>query len=92
MILNVIYRTLASWHDVGISFFGQRLSLDLVNELQLQPLVDSLQALTGLGLFGILLLGLGLAAAIGLIVAFSFILLGLFYNLTGRLELQMTEE
>ncbi len=91
-ILTAIYHVVAGWHDVGITFFGQRLSLDLVQELQLQPLVDLLQKLSGLGLFGILLFWLGLASAIGLIVALSFVLLGLFYNLTGRLELQLAEK
>ncbi len=91
-ILTAIFHTVESWHDVGLSFLGQRLSFDLVQALQLQSLVDLLQKLSALGVLGILLLWLGIAAAIGLIVALSFILLGLFYNFTGRLELQLAEK
>lgn len=81
-----------SWRDVGISFLGQRLSLDLVQLLQLQAFLELLRALTGLGVLGILLLALVLAAALGLIVALTLMLLGLFYNLTGRLQLELVEQ
>ncbi len=80
------------WRDVGISFLGQRLSLNLVQLLQLQSFADTLRTLAGLGVFGILVLWLALAAALGLIVALVLILLGLFYNLTGRLELELAEK
>ncbi len=85
-------RVVEGWRDVGIEFFGQRLSLDLVRLLQLQSFADTLRSLAGLGVFGILALWLALAAALGLIVALTLLLLGLFYNLTGRLELELAEK
>ncbi len=91
-VVAAVRRIVESWRDVGISFFGQRLSLNLIDLLQLQSFADTLRTFSGLGVFGILLLWFALAAALGLIVAVVLILLGLFYNFTGRLELELAEK
>ncbi len=91
-VVAAVRRVVEGWRDVGIDFLGQRLSLNLVQLLQLQSLADTLRSLAGWGVFGILILWLALAAALGLVVALAVILLGLFYNLTGRLELELAEK
>ncbi len=91
-VVTAVYRIVEGWRDVGFNLLGQRLSLNLVQALNLQSFAEMLRNVTGLGVFGILLLWFALAAALGLIVALAFILLGLFYNLTGRLELELAEK
>ncbi len=91
-ITAATHRVIESWRDVGFSLLGQWLSLDLIQLLHLQTFANALNSLTALGVFGILLLWLVLAAALGLVVALAFILLGLFYNFTGRLELELAEK
>jgi hypothetical protein len=91
-VVAAVRRALEGWRDVGLTFLGQRLSLDLIQLLHLQTFADALNSLAALGVFGILLLWLMFAAALGLVVALSFMLLGLFYNLTGKLELELAEK
>lgn len=89
---SVVYQTVESWRDVGLTIIGQRFSIDLVQLLQLGSFDDALRALQALGVFGILLLALAIAMVLGAIVAFSLTLLGVFYNLTGRLKIELAEE
>ncbi len=91
MVVAAVRRVVEGWRDVGVSFLGQRLSLNMLDLLHLQSFAEVLRNLAGLGVFGILLLALALAALLGLIVALALVLLGLFYNLTGRLELDLQE-
>lgn len=87
-----LHRVVEGWRDVGISLLGQRLSLDLVELLHLQKFLDLLRAADALGVFGILLAGLTLSLVLGFVVAFALALLGVFYNATGRLELEVQEK
>jgi hypothetical protein len=91
--LIVSLRTLITgWSDVGFEILGQRLSFDLVEVLNLQDLLVSLNAIAGLGIFGILLLALGIAALLGAFGALVLTVLGLFYNATGRVKIEVEEE
>lgn len=87
-----VHRTLEGWRDVGVTLLGQRLSLDLINLLHLDRFLDLLRAADALGVFGILLAGLLLSFASGLIAALALALLGVFYNATGRLELELRDK
>jgi hypothetical protein len=60
--------------------------------LHLNSFAEALSSINGLGVLGILLLALVLALAMGVVVALSFVLLGVFYNLTGHLELELAEK
>ncbi len=80
------------WRDVGLTVLGQRLSLDFVQLLHLNSFAQALSDINALGVLGILLLALVLALAVGVVVALSFVLLGVFYNLTGHLELELAEK
>ncbi len=91
-VVDIVRRVVEGWRDVGVSVLGQRIALNMVDLLHLQQFLDTLRTIDALGILGILLLGLILAAALGLIVAISFVLLGLFYNLTGRMELELVEK
>ncbi len=88
----LLHRTLEGWRDIGISFFGQRLSLNLIELLHLQALANGVSALDALGVFGILVFWLLMSLALGLLVAAALALVGAFYNLTGRLELALEEK
>lgn len=91
-LTSSVYRVIEGWRDVGLTFVGQRLSLDLVQLLQLGALDDALKAVQTLGVFGILTLALLIAVMLGITVALSLVLLGVFYNLTGRLKVELAEE
>jgi len=82
---------IASWRDVGFDVLGQRLSFNMVEMLQLQKALESLTSIAGYGVFGILLVALGIAALLGLFGALVLTLIGLFYNATGRLQLEVEE-
>jgi len=90
-ITEAVRRVVQGWRDVGVEFLGQRLSFDFVELLHLQNFSDALNQINALGLFGILLIALLLALALGLFVAAVLILLGLFYNATGRIQIELTE-
>jgi uncharacterized protein (DUF58 family) len=45
-----------------------------------------------LGVFGLLLVALLLAVAFGAMFALAFGLLGIFYNLTGRVQVEVDEQ
>ncbi|MGB8647474.1 MAG: hypothetical protein WCF84_19735 [Anaerolineae bacterium] len=91
-MVATVRRIVEGWRDVGITVLGQRLGLNMVDLLQLQPFLDALRAVDALGVFGILLIGFAVAVALGVIVAITFALVGLFYNLTGRMELELAEK
>jgi hypothetical protein len=90
-LTSTVQRIVTSWRDVGISFLGQRLSLNFVDLLRLQNFYDALNTITALGWFGILLLALGIAALLGIFVALAFALFALLYNVTGRIKIELTE-
>ncbi len=87
-----IRRIVEGWRDVGVTLLGQRLALNMVDLLHLEQFLNILRAIDALGVLGILLAGLILVALLGLFVALAFVLLGLLYNLTGRMELTMVEK
>ncbi len=91
-IAAALRRLIETWRDVGVTILGQRYSLDLVQLLQLRSFADALRGIDALGILGILLLALVLAVAMGVVVGLSLVLLGVFYNLTGRLELELAEK
>ncbi len=80
---------LYSWRDVGFDILGQRFSFNLLETLNLENVSQTLTGLTGLGLFGIVFLALGLALALGVFGALVLLLLGAFYNATGRLQVEV---
>lgn len=82
---------IAGWRDVGFDVLGQRLSLNLVETLQLQKALDALTSIAGFGVFGIFLAGLGIAALLGIFGALVLTLIGLFYNATGRIRMEVEE-
>ena len=67
-----VHRIVEGWQDVGVTFIGQRLSLNMVDLLHLGQFLNVLRALDALGVFGILLLGMLLVALLGLLFALSF--------------------
>ncbi len=91
-IAAALRRLVETWRDVGVTVLGQRYSLDFVQLLQLRSFVDALRGIDALGILGILLLALVLAVAMGIVVGLSLVLLGVFYNFTGRLELELAEK
>lgn len=82
---------IAGWRDVGFEFLGQRISFNLVETLQLQTVLESLTSIAGFGVFGILFLALGAAALLGIFAALVMTVIGIFYNATGRLQMQVEE-
>lgn len=82
---------LGGWRDVGFEVLGQRLSFNLVQALKLENLLELLTNIAGFGIFGIFLLALVLAAGLGLFGAMVTTLLGLFYNATGRIRIEVEE-
>jgi hypothetical protein len=82
---------LAGWRDVGLEILGQHLSFNLVELLGLQNALQTTSNIAGLGLFGIVLLAIVLAIALGVFGAVVMSLLGLFYNTTGRVRLELEE-
>ncbi len=80
---------LASWRDVGITVLGQRVALNLIDLLHLNDFYNLLLQLAGFGVFGILLLTILLALALGIFSGVVLLLLGLFYNLTGRIDVEL---
>lgn len=91
-IVAALHRLVEAWREVGVTILGQRFTLDFVQLLQLRSFADALRSIEALGVLGILLLALVLATALGLVVALSFGLLGVFYNLAGRLEIELAEK
>jgi hypothetical protein len=91
-ITAAVRRIVEGWRDVGLTVLGQRLSLDFIQLLNLNNFDQALSSINALGVLGILLLALVLAFAMGVVVALSFVLLGVFYNFTGRLELELAEK
>lgn len=77
--------------DVGLPVLGQRISFNLVDTLNLQSALKTLTDVAGYGVFGIVLSGLVIAVLLGAFGAAVLTLVGLFYNTTGRLELEVEE-
>ncbi len=90
-LVNSAREVIGGWTDVGFEFLGQRISFDLVETLSLQELYLTLGSLAGLGVFGVLFLALAVAALLGLFGAAVLTVLGLFYNTTGRVRVQVEE-
>lgn len=82
---------IASWRDVGFEILGQRIGFNLVEVLNLQNVLQTLSNIAGFGVFGILFLALLLALALGVFGALVMTLIGLFYNATGRVRLEVEE-
>lgn len=91
-ITSEVYRIVGGWHDIGLTILGQRLSLDFIQLLQLDQFADGLKTIQAFGVVGILLLAVVIAAAMGIIVALSFALLGALYNFSGRLKIELVDE
>lgn len=90
-LIAALRRMLAGWRDVGIEVLGQRISFNLVEMLNLQSFSQTLAGIAGLGIFGLILAALALALVLGLFGALVMTALGLFYNATGRLQLELEE-
>ncbi len=90
-LIQALRGLLAGWRDVGFEVLGQRLSFNLVETLNLQEALQTLTNLAGYGVFGIFLLALFVAVLLGVFGALVLSLLGMFYNATGRLRLEVEE-
>lgn len=90
-VVNAARNLIVGWSDVGVDLLGQRLSVNLVEVLSLQDLLGKLNGVAGLGVFGILLVALLLAGMLGVFGAIVLTLLGMFYNTTGRVRLELQE-
>lgn len=82
---------ISSWRDVGIDVLGQRISFNLVQVLNLEDVLQASTNIAGFGIFGIFLVALLLAALLGLFGAIVLTIIGLFYNTTGRLKIEVEE-
>lgn len=82
---------IGSWRDVGFTVLGQRISFNLVDTLNLQNVLQTLNTVSALGIFGIVILFLVLSALLGIFGALVLTALGLFYNTTGRVRLELEE-
>lgn len=81
----------ASWRDVGFEVLGQRVSFNVVEMLNLQNALQTLTNLAGFGVLGIFLSALVIAALLGIFGALVMLLIGVFYNLTGRVRIEVEE-
>lgn len=90
-LVSVFKGVIAGWRDVGVEVLGQRISFNLVELLNLQDLLQTSTTIAGFGIFGIFLLALGLAALLGLFGAAVLTVIGLFYNTTGRLQIEVED-
>ncbi len=88
-LLQGLRGLLLSWQDVGFEVLGQRIGFNLLEMLSLEDLVQTLNGVTGFGVFGILMVALLMALALGVFGAIVLALLGLFYNTTGRLQVEV---
>jgi len=82
---------ISGWRDVGFEVLGQRISFNLVQVLNLSDLLQALTTIAGFGIFGVVILSFGLAAVLGIFGAVVLTALGLFYNATGRVQLELEE-
>jgi hypothetical protein len=80
---------LLSWRDVGFEILGQRLSFNLLEMMQLQNVSQTLTGIAGFGVLGIVFLALLFAVGLGVFGALVLLLLGAFYNTTGRLQVEV---
>lgn len=80
---------LYSWRDVGLEILGQRLSFNLLEMMQLQDFSQTLTGIAGFGVLGIVFLALLFALGLGVFGALVLLLLGAFYNTTGRLQVEV---
>lgn len=90
-LISGVRGLVAGWRDVGFEILGQRISFNLVETLGLQNVLQTSTNIASFGIFGIFLLALLLAALLGLFGAAVLTVLGLFYNTTGRLKMQVEE-
>lgn len=91
-LIGALTDLMSGWRNMGFELFGQRLRFDLVELLGLEGVYRSLNDLATFGVFGILLLTLGGGAMLGLFGALITTTLGLLYNATGRLKIEVDEE
>lgn len=82
---------LTSMRDIVIDPNFLKIHINLVDLLSLQSQQQNVSMVAGYGVLGIALVGLGLAILLGVFGALVTTLLGLFYNLTGRVELELEE-
>ncbi|MEJ2211752.1 MAG: hypothetical protein P8129_22325 [Anaerolineae bacterium] len=77
----LVYRWLSGWQEVPISVLGREITtLDFVEMLGLERLVDVLQVVTGASWAVLILVVLGLALVSGLLLALITIVVGVAYN------------
>jgi hypothetical protein len=90
-LVSALRELIAGWRDIGFEVLGQRVAFDLVELLDLENLLAALTSIAGLGVFGVALLALLMAALLGGFGALVLTVLGVFYNTTGRLRLELEE-
>lgn len=90
-LISALKGVIAGWRDVGLEVLGQRISFNLVELLNLQSLLQTSTTIAGFGIFGIFLLAIVLAALLGLFGAVVLTVIGVFYNTTGRLQIEVEE-
>ncbi len=86
-LLRAARSTVESWRNTKIDLiFGQSISVDFVELLHLQSLLDYLRTLDALGFFGVLLFTLIFGLLAGLFVGLNLVILGLIYNAVSRVS------
>lgn len=90
-VIQAVRNMLTGLRDVVIDPNFLNLHLNLVDLLHLQNQQQSVNTVAGFGVLGIALVGLGLVFLFGIFGALVTTLLGVFYNATGRVQLELEE-
>lgn len=89
--IGAAYNTLGGLKSASLQILGQTISFNLLDALNLKSLYDTLGSVAAWGFFGFLFLGLLGIALLGFFSMLAFYLLGLFYNMTGRVRVEVAD-
>jgi hypothetical protein len=94
---GIVREWLEGWQALSISFLGQEVAtVDLVQFLNLEQLLHTLQRLGSVSVLGLILAVLFIALVSGLLLALIITLMGLAYNLlssaTGGVVVELSAE
>jgi len=93
---TLVQRWLESWQNFSITILGREVTnIDFLQLLELEGVLDVLRVITGASGLALVLAILGLALAIGLLLALITMLVGLSYNavaaVTGGVVVEMDQ-
>lgn len=89
--LAAMQGVMAGWGEVGFSVLGQKIGFNLIQLLNLQGFYRTLTNVTALGGMGILFLAIAGVLLLGGFGALVILVLGAFYNATGRLQVDVEQ-